>query len=75
MTDEQIAQIQEAFQQFARACEQVWDAIVDAVAPIVRAVIRWYRQRCAAYLIPRQYRLTMARRKVRRYALFCARRA
>ncbi len=70
-----FAELQKAFQEFARACEQVWDAIVAAVTPIIRAVMRLFRQWCVAHLIPRQYRLTMARRKVRRYMLFCARRA
>ena len=78
MNDQTIAafdELQEAFQQFAQACAQVWDAIFEAVTPIIHAVMRLYRQWQAAHFIPRQYRVTMARRKIRRYALFCARRA
>ena len=70
-----FAELQEAFQQCARACEQAWNAIVEAFNPIIRAVVRLCRQWRASHLIPRQYQLTMARRKIRRYALFCARRA
>lgn len=77
MNDQTIAafdELQEAFRQFAQACEQVWNAIVKAVTLIIRAVIRLYQQWRAAHLIPRQYRDTIMRRKMRRYALFCARR-
>ena len=74
-----FAELQEAFQQCARACEQAWNAIVEAFKPIIHAVVRLYRhlyrQLCAAHLIPRQYRDTITRHKIRRYALFCARRA
>ena len=73
-TAEAFEELQEAFRQFAHVCEEIWNAIVEIVAPIIKAVIRWYRQCCAAHLIPRQYQLTMARRKIRHYALFYARR-
>lgn len=74
MNDEQVAAfaaMETALREFAQACRATWIAIVDAMTPIVSAITRIYRQLRAAHLIPRQYRDTMARRKIRRYMQFC----
>jgi hypothetical protein len=60
-------QLRAAFAPFAEACEQIMRTIVEAAAPIIRAVARWYREMCRLYLIPRAYRMTMMRKKICRY--------
>lgn len=49
--------------------QRTWDAIRDVAARVIKAVARLYRDLRAAHLIPRQYRDTMARRKIRRYMM------
>jgi hypothetical protein len=60
-------QLRVAFAQLAEACAQIWQKITDAVAPVIRAVVQWYREMCRLHLIPRAYRMTMMRKKICRY--------
>jgi len=73
MTDEQIEQFTAAMQQMAEACQEVMDALVDLFAPMREWIDRTYRDLCALGVFPIQ-RSTIARRKIRRYAVMMARR-
>lgn len=59
----------DAAEQFVKACQRAWAAICNIVADAVRFIERTWRNWRALHLIPRQYRDTMARRKMRRYVL------
>ena len=56
-----------AFEILRECCEHVWQALVDAFAPLVALFTRVWRDLVRLHLIPRQYRDTMMRRKMRRY--------
>lgn len=64
---EAFAQWRAAFDQIAEVCRRAAQIIAEAIAPIIRAVVRWWRQ--VQHLMPRQYRMTMQRRKLRRAAV------
>lgn len=66
-------QLRAAFAVMADALREIGRMMTEAFAPIMRSVTRVYRQLRAAHLIPRQYRDTMMRRKIRRYVLLVLR--
>lgn len=66
-------QMRSAITQLAEACRKALEAMREAVQPLIQAVVRWYREACRLHLILRQYRDTMARRKLRRHLLYMAR--
>lgn len=67
---ERMGQLCAAFADFAETCKEVWEAIVKIFTPL----IDWIIEQCKViahefpYLMPRHYRLTTMRRKIRRYA-------
>lgn len=62
-----IVAVRAAAAVLVQAALQAWGAIQDFFATIGKQLTRvWYTFR-AAHRIPRQYRDTMARRKIRRY--------
>lgn len=75
---QQFAHIQAAFARIAEACQQALSAIAEALTPVVQRIARWfyrwYNDLRRLHLIPRQTHDTMARRKIRRYALAYVRR-
>jgi hypothetical protein len=60
-------QMRSAFASFAQACDQIMETIAEAIAPIIRAVARFVQQMRSLHLIPRAYRDTIMRKKIRRY--------
>lgn len=67
MTDEQIEQLRAALQEVLDVVQRAWQTIVNTFALIARAIVRWYREARRAHLIPRQYRNTIMRRKLRKH--------
>lgn len=72
--DEAMTAFRQWFKEVAEAMRQVGQTIVEiiteAFAPILRRVTALYRAMLQLHLIPRQYRDTMMRRKIRRYYAF-----
>lgn len=60
-------QVRKAFERFVEACKEVMRVIADALAPLIRYIAGVYHDLCRLHLMPRQYRLTIMRKKVRRY--------
>lgn len=69
---EQIAavfeQLRAAFAALAEACREAMQSVARAVASFIPCTMWAYRELCRLHLIPRQHRLTIMRKKVRRYA-------
>lgn len=63
-----------AILQLAEVFRKALDALREAIQPLIHAVARWYREACRLGLIPRQYRNTMARRKLRRHVVLMTQR-
>lgn len=61
-------QIRKALDQLAHACREAVQQIADVLAPLIRQIARVYYRLCHLHLIPRQYRSTIMRKKIRRYA-------
>lgn len=63
-----IRAVADAARAFLEALRRLGQAIADHLAPIVRALLRQWRTTVDLYLVPRQYRISIMRRKVRRAA-------
>ena len=61
-----FARLRAAFQELAEQCAEMRAAIIEAFKPLVQIILSWYRDLCLLHLMPRQYRNTMQRRKLRR---------
>lgn len=65
MMDEQMAALLQAAREYMRA---IADILMPFIRDVIRNVARVYRQLRMMHAIPRQYRDTMTKRKLRRLA-------
>ena len=70
-----MEQLRAAFEQLMDACSVALERIVELFRPFVHALSRQINEMYRLHLIPRHYRVTVARKKMRVYMRFCARRS